>query len=126
LTEVLGSLQNYSLMASSLLFENRYCPVLAILLLTTSWLVMLLKKNDPVPLAKMLFAAALGPLSFGLMRLFLSGVFAKKLLWYAAWEEWTALVFIIAVGFFLWIFRQTLFAKPIPAVAAEITAPGTA
>jgi len=122
--DVLGSIENYSLMASSQIFENRYCPMLAILLLTASWLVMLLKKNDPVPLAKVLFAAAMGPLSFGLMRLFLSGAFVENLLWYVAWEEWTELIFIIAIGMVLWVFRQALFGKLTPAVPADAAVSG--
>ena len=109
---VMGATQQYELMVSSQLFENYYCPAVAILLLTASWGVMMLKKNDPVPAAKVLFAAALGPLGFGFMRLFLSGVFVQNLLWYVVWEELTELLFVVAVGYVLWIFRHSLFAKP--------------
>lgn len=114
---------NYSLMLSSQLFETRYCPVLALILLTASWLVMLFKRTDPVPLAKLLFAGALGPLGFAFMRLFLAAAFAEDLFWYVVWEEWTELLFIAAVGVILWLFRVTLFAKPaatedIPAASA--------
>ncbi|MCX6876810.1 MAG: hypothetical protein NTW21_23810 [Verrucomicrobia bacterium] len=111
---VMGATEHYALMASSQLFENYYCPAMAILLMTASWLVMLLKRSDPVPLAKVLFAAALGPLGFGFMRLFLSGVFADKLLWYVVWEEVTELIFVAAVGYVLWVFRHTLLAEPGP------------
>jgi hypothetical protein len=111
-TVVMGATQQYELMVSSQLFENYYCPAVAILLLTASWLVMMLKKHDPVPLAKVLFAAALGPLGFGFMRLFLSSAFAENLLWYVVWEELTELLFVAAVGYVLWIFRHALFAKP--------------
>ena len=111
---VLGKSEHYELMASSQLFENGYCPALAIVFMTASWLVMLLKKNDPVPPAKLLFAAALGPLGFGFMRLFLSGAFADNLLWYVVWEEMTELLFVAAVGYVLWVFRHTLFVKPHP------------
>jgi hypothetical protein len=112
---VLGSIENYSLMASSQLFENRYCAGLALLLLAASWLVMVIKKSDPVPLAKLLFAAAAGFLSFGLMRLFLSGAFTENLLWYVVWEEWTELIFVMAIGLILWLFRGTILAKAVPA-----------
>jgi len=111
---VMGSTEQYALMASSQGFENYYCPAMAMLFITASWLVMLLKQDDPVPLAKVLFAAALGPLGFGFMRLFLSGAFADNLLWYVVWEEVTELLFVVAVGYVLWIFRHTLFAKAPP------------
>ena len=111
---VLGSIENYALMVSSQWFENYYCPSLAIVFLCTAWGVLAFKKNDPVPLAKMLFASALGPLGFGFMRLFLSAAFSGNLLWYVVWEELTELLFIVAVGFVLWIFRYSLFGKPVP------------
>lgn len=110
-TVVLGRTEHYALMASSQLFENFYCPAIAIVCMTVSWIVMLCKKGDPVPLAKVLFAAGLGPLGFGFMRLILSGVFADNLLWYVVWEEVSELLFVIAVGYVLWVFRHALFAK---------------
>lgn len=116
---VLGTTETYALMASSQMFENWYCPALAIMLMTASWLVMLLKQNDPVPPAKLLFAAALGPLGFGFMRLFLSGAFADNLLWYVVWEEVTELLFVIAVGYVLWTFRHTLLARPVQETGAN-------
>lgn len=108
---VWGKTEHYALMTSSQWFENYWCPAIAMLFLTASWLVMLLKRHDPVPLAKGLFAAALGPLGFGFMRLFLSGAFAHNLLWYVVWEEVTELLFVAAVGYVLWIFRHTLFMR---------------
>lgn len=111
-TVVLGRTEHYGLMASSQFFENYYCPAIAILFMTASWLVMLCKKSDPVPLAKMLFAVAIGPLGFGFMRLILSGVFVNNLLWYVVWEEVSELLFVIVVGYLPWVFRRALFAKP--------------
>jgi hypothetical protein len=116
---VLGTTEHYALMASSQGFENYYCPAMAMLFITASWLVMLLKQDDPVPLAKVLFAAALGPLGFGFMRLFLSGAFADNLLWYVVWEEVTELLFVVAVGYVLWIYRHSLMAKPAPPAGGE-------
>jgi hypothetical protein len=113
---VMGTTEQFALMASSQMFENYCCPAMAMLFLTASWLVMLFKKADPVPLAKVLFAAALGPLGFGFMRLFLSGAFADNLLWYVVWEEVTELLFVVAVGYVLWVFRHTLLAKPVQEV----------
>jgi len=111
---VLGSTEHYALMVSSQWFENYFCPTLAIIFLCAAWGVMVFKKHDPVPLAKTLFAAALGPLGFSFMRLFLSAAFSGNLLWYVVWEELTELLFIVAVGYVLWIFRHSLFGKPVP------------
>jgi rhodanese-related sulfurtransferase len=115
---ILGSLQNYSQMVSSQLFETRYCAVLAILLLATSWLVLLLKRDDPVTPSKMFFAAAMGPLGFGLMRLFLFSAYSDDLLWFIVWEEFTELVFVVGLAFGLWFFRESLFGEP-PRVEAR-------
>jgi hypothetical protein len=106
---ILGSVQDYSSAGWLQLFENRYCPWLAIALLAVSWLVLLFKRVDPVPTAKVFFAAALGPLGFGFMRLFLRGVYAEDLVWSNIWEELTELIFALAVGVVLWVFRESLF-----------------
>lgn len=108
-TTIFGSSVHYSETLTDQLFEIRYCPVLAILLLTASWLVLLVKREDPVPLAKALFAAAMGPLGFGFLRLFLSAVYREDLIRYVVWEEMTELVFVAAAAFVLLVFRQSLF-----------------
>ena len=108
---VLGKATNYSVMLSSQLFEIRYCPFVAFVFLASAWLVLLFKRKNPVPLSKILLAVALGPLSFGLMRLFLAAVFQEDLSWFNTWEELTELVFIVAVARVLWLFRKSLFAK---------------
>lgn len=113
-TAIMGSGVHYSETLSDQLFEIRYCPVLAILLLAASWLVLLFKR-EPVPLAKVLFAAAMGPFGFGLMRLFLAAVFREDLIQYVVWEEITELVFVAAVAFVLLVFRHSLFVKEPPA-----------
>ena len=106
-----GTTQTYAQPLSCQLFESRYCPLLATGLLTASWLVLWWKREDPVALAKILFAAAVGPLSFGLVRLFLFSTFRDNLVWFDVWEEVTELLFTLAVTYVLWIFRDSLFAK---------------
>ncbi|HEX9048269.1 MAG TPA: hypothetical protein VF988_14685 [Verrucomicrobiae bacterium] len=110
-TTILGSSVHYSETLADQLFEIRYCPALAILLLAASWLVLLIKRADPVPLAKALFAAAMGPFGFGLMRLFLSAVYRADLIRYVVWEEITELVFVSSAAFVLLVFRHSLFVK---------------
>ena len=110
-TNIFGSIQTYSQPMSCQFFESRYCPLLAMGLLTASWLVLVCKHKEPVALAKILLAASVGPLSFGFMRLFLFSIFRDNLLWFDVWEEITELLFTMAVGYVLWIFRNSLFEK---------------
>jgi hypothetical protein len=122
-TGVMGTTVHFSETLSNQLFEIRYCPGLAILLLTASWLVLLFKHQNPVALAKALFAAAAGPLGFGFMRLFLAAVYREDLVWFNAWEEITELLFVAAVAFVLWIFRDSLFVDPERAAPEPICPP---
>ncbi len=116
---VLGSMCVFAQPMSCQLFECRYCPLLAMGLLAASWLALQFKRENPVALAKILLAAAIGPMSFGLLRLFLFATFRDNLIWFDVWEEITELIFTAATAYLLWIFRRSLFAKPAqPALAA--------
>jgi hypothetical protein len=108
-TCIFNSVQAYSDPLWSQLFEGRYCAWLAIGLLLASWAALLFKRQDPVAMAKVFFAAALGPLGFGLMRLFLRTAYADDLVWSNIWEELTELLFAVGVGFVLWTFQPSLF-----------------
>jgi hypothetical protein len=112
--DILGQTQLYSHPMSCQLFENRFCGGLGAVLLAASWLVLMLKKNDPLPASKALLAAGVGPLAFGVMRLFLVSTFSQNLLWFDVWEELTELLFILGIGAVLWTFRAALFGKPHP------------
>jgi hypothetical protein len=111
-TCIFKSVQVYSNPVWSQIFEGRYCAWLAILFLLCSFACLLLKRDDPVTPAKILFAGAMGPLGFGLMRLFLRTAFSENLVWSTIWEELTELIFVVGVGVVLWLFRQSLFAPP--------------
>ncbi|MCY3019807.1 MAG: rhodanese-like domain-containing protein, partial [Planctomycetota bacterium] len=102
---------NYSHPVLHQLYEIRVCPALAIVLMTASWLVLILKKNEPVAWAKVLFSAGLGFLLFGYLRLLLFAPFRDNLVWFGFWEEVTEFVGIAAVGILLLIFRKGLFPK---------------
>jgi hypothetical protein len=110
-SDVLGTRVCYSHTLLSQWFELRLCPLLALLFFAASWLVLLLKRNDPVPWSKLLYAAGLGPLGFGTMRMTLLGVFSEDLMWFDTWEEWTELLFVLGVAVVLWIFRHGLLAE---------------
>jgi hypothetical protein len=122
-TNIFKSNVHYSITLTDQLFEIRYCPVLAILLLAASWLVLFFKREEPVPLAKMLFAAAMGPFGFGLLRLFLSAVYREDLIQYVVWEEITELIFVAAVAFVLLVFRHSLFLKETTAPVGPAASP---
>ncbi len=122
-SEVLGSTVGYSHTMVSQWFELRLCPVLALLFFAASWLVLLFKRNDPVPWSKFLFAAGLGPLAFGTMRMALLGVFSEDLMWFDTWEEWTELLFVLGVAVVLWIFRHGLLANSAERGQAQLSIP---
>ncbi len=108
---IVGTLHNYYHLASSQLFELRYCAGLAFVLFAASWLVLRFKRTEPVAASKVLFAAALGPLSFGMLRMFFVATFSDRLVWFDVWEEFTELLFIVSAGAVLWVFRGALFGK---------------
>lgn len=118
-TTIVGSVHNYCHLATSQLFEWRLCPVLAMTLLVASWVTLKFKRHEPVAASKALLAAALGPLSFGMLRMFFVSTFTDNLLWFDVWEEVTELLFIVAIAVVLWVFREALFArKRIPTMAS--------
>ena len=89
-------------------FENWFCPAAAVLLFGTSLLVLALKQDNAIATAKITFAAGLGPLGFGTLRMMLGGAYDQNRVWYAFWEETTELLFLLSVAFVLWTFRRTL------------------
>lgn len=107
-TRIIGGVQHFMQSVPRQLFELRYCPALATALLAASWFVLLFKREEPVALAKALFAAGMGPLGFGMMRLFLFAAYRDDLAWFMAWEEFTELLFVLAVAFMLFVFRNSL------------------
>jgi rhodanese-related sulfurtransferase len=113
-TEILGTFYNYSHSVVYQVFEFRYLPVVAILLLAASWAILRLKKVEPVHWAKVYFAAGAGALGFSFFRLVLNGVYRDHLAWSGIWEEVTELLFIVSVALTLWVFRKSLFAEQSP------------
>lgn len=115
---ILGTVYQYSHPLSSQLFEVRYCALVAAALLAAAWLVLGFKGAPAIPLAKVLFAAGLGPLGFGLMRMTLFTAYADNQVWLNVWEEITELLFIGGVAFALWVFKAGLFPRREKALAA--------
>jgi rhodanese-related sulfurtransferase len=108
-TEVFGIFQNYSHPIIYQFFEFRYSPVYAIILFVASFFVLLLEKSHVIAVSKVLFAAGLGPLGFGFLRLVFFGVYQDNLVWFNFWEELTELVYVVGAGFVLLIFQRGVF-----------------
>lgn len=108
-TEILGAFYNYSHPVVHQLFEVRYLPVVAIVLLGVSWGILRFGKADAVEWSKVFFAAGVGAIGFSFFRLILLHVYRDHLAWFGFWEEITELLFVIGTGVVLWIFRRGLF-----------------
>jgi hypothetical protein len=58
--------------------------------------------------AKIAFAAGVGPLGFGMLRMVLGAAYDRNRVWYLFWEETTEFLFILGVCLVLVIFRHGL------------------
>jgi len=110
-TMIFGTFYNYTRRLIYQRFEMQYCPISAVVLLSVSLLILIFKKENALPLAKIFFAAGVGPMGFGLFRSILTTMYSQNLVWFSFWEEFTELLFIMGVCFMLWIFRYGLFKK---------------
>jgi rhodanese-related sulfurtransferase len=108
-TMIFGTFYNYTHSIIYQQFEHLYCPIAAMFFLTVSLLILLFKKIDPLPMAKVFFVAGIGPLGFGMFRSIFAGMYSQNMLWFNFWEEVTELLFIAGICFILWIFHQSLF-----------------
>jgi len=91
------------------MYERRILPVLAL----TAWIVAYLplwrKGEPPIPfITKVLVCAGIGALGFSFFRVTLNAIFVHNLIWFEFWEETTELIFVGAVAYVLWTFRQSL------------------
>ncbi|MCX5670009.1 MAG: rhodanese-like domain-containing protein [Planctomycetota bacterium] len=118
-TTILGTYYNYSHPIVYQVYEIRLLPVLALVLMAVSLAVLLLKKHEPVAWSKLFFAAAMGPLGFSLMRLFIYAPYHTNQVWFAFWEEITELLFVSGVAVVLWLFRKGLFADHAGEIASS-------
>jgi len=107
-TIIFGELYNYAHFRVYQQFENWYCAAAAILMFAVSLLILAFKKEDAVAAAKIAFAAGIGPLGFGTLRMVLGAAYDQNRVWFLFWEETTELLFILGVCFALWTFRRRL------------------
>ena len=107
-TRILGRPFTYRHPVLEQIYEWRYLPIAAILLLAACFLVLWLKERHPVPVSKILFAASVGALGFAFFRLLLVTAFIDNQVWFEFWEESTELLFVAMVGGLLLVLRQSL------------------
>ena len=107
-TGIFGTLYNYAHLRVFQQVENWYCAAAAVAGLGASLAVLLVKRKNAIATAKVFFAAGMGPLGFGMLRMVLGGAYDQNRVWYLFWEETTELLFILAICFVLWTFRRVL------------------
>ena len=94
-TYIFGRFYHYSHLRVFQQFENWYCPLAAVLCLAGSLAILLLPRGDAVARSKIPFAAGVGALSFGMLRMILGGAYDRNRVWYLFWEETTEFLFIL-------------------------------
>ncbi len=88
------------------IFEIRFAPLAAIILFIAAQFILARKKDTTFALAQALFACGMGFLGFSLFRLVLFGVFQDDLVWFAAWEEITELLYVLGAVYITWLFHR--------------------
>jgi len=105
-TLILGTIYGYRHPVIHQIYELRYLPAAAVVLLTFCFLVLLLVENRKVQLSKVLFSAALGAMTFSFFRLLLVATFVEHQVWFAAWEEVSELIYVLLAGSVLFLFPR--------------------
>ena len=113
-TLIWGTLYNCSHAVMYQIYEIRILPLMALVLFAIAWCLLRYKKNEPVTWSKAFFAAGMGALGFSFFRMILFHTYLDNLVWFAAWEEITELIFILGTGVVLAIFWHGLVASNNP------------
>jgi len=122
-TRILGMMHSYHHPVVEQIYEIRYLPIVAIVLLVACFLVLWLVERHPAPLSKILFSAAVGAIGFSYFRMVLVAVYVDNLVWFDWWEEATELLYTAFAGGLLIVFARglglPLTGKPPQATAAQ-------
>lgn len=108
-TLIFGQPYNYGHWRVFQQVENWYCPAAAVVMLGASLAILLLLGRKYMQPAKIAFAAGVGPLGFGMLRMILGAAYDQNRVWFLFWEEATEFLLIFGVCCLLWIFRRGLF-----------------
>ena len=90
------------------LFEHRFCPIVAVLLLLTAALVLVGRRSARPKLERVLFCFGLGFGTFGVFRFALHHIYLKVPIWAEFWEESTELLAIVGIVVILHVFWDRL------------------
>ena len=109
-TLIFGFQRSLSHLLPVQVYEMRFCPTAALVLLGGSWLALVWRGETPrgMLLSKLLLSAAAGHLGFSFMRLAFHSFYQPDLFWFVFWEELTELILITAVLYLLWLVRPQL------------------
>jgi hypothetical protein len=107
-TLIFGRPYNYAHLRVEQQYENWCCPAIALLMLAAALAILLLKRN-PLGPAKIAFAAGVGFMAFGMLRMILGAAYDQNRVWFLFWEEATELLMVVGVCCLLWIFSRGLF-----------------
>jgi len=113
-TRILGILHSYRHPVIHQVYELRYLPLAALVLLIASFATLWLLERRSVTRSKILYSAALGAMGFSLFRLLLVASFVDDQVWFVVWEETTEVMFVGLVGGVLMIFAHGLLAQGPP------------
>lgn len=102
-TCILGTPYAYGHAWAQTVFELRACPLAAIILAVPALGLALARRGGP---ALALLCAASGPLAFSFFRLVLVSAWHDDPAWFLAWEEFGELASILAVIWWLVVFRK--------------------
>ena len=102
---VFGFLRNLSHPLPIQLYEIRFSPLAALLLLAASWVWLTMNGHSPrgLLISKVFLAATLGYLGFAFMRLAFFTFYWDNLVWFVFWEELTELVLVVGILVVLWL-----------------------
>jgi rhodanese-related sulfurtransferase len=106
-TLIFGFIYGYRHPLVHQVYELRYLPAAAIVLLAIGFFVLLAERRR-VQLSKVLVSAALGAMTFSFFRMLLVAVFIERQVWFAAWEEISEWVYVILAGSVLVLFPRLL------------------
>lgn len=114
-TSIAGLSYNFAYLAVYQIYDLKFNAGLAVALFALSFTALWIRKDIPASAtAKLLFSAGMGAFGFSMFRLLFSTAYQNDLVWFDFWEEVTELLYIIAIGCVLWIFRRRLFSGDSP------------
>ena len=107
-TTVFGQFYHYGHLRVFQMFENWVCSAAAVLCFSVTLLLLQFPGKAAFQRARIMLAAGVGPLGFGLLRVFMGGVYSQSQVWFGFWEEMTELLLLAGICFTLWTFRAQL------------------